>query len=526
MLDRIIGPRSAPGETHAPPIPGLVPGPRAVTRRGALGVMGATAVGAAFASPASASTPGRYIVVDAAGHGDYASLEVAVAAAPPESTIEVRPGLYPVSTGNMNPAEGVTVRGSGYSTHVRAVNGLNHAIFQVANDNVVIESLRVDGNGPNQVNRSTNCVQFSGVGFGKVLNCYVHDAAGYNIVGFPGSHHLVISGNHSYSTQPRNVEYPRETIELHGGLYCTITANIVDSAGANGILLWNADGDCGYNTVAGNVARNCGEAGIGLSDGAHDNTVTGNSLVGNLWGILSVSQGGWGSPAYNAIVGNAVANSHRNGIQLQNPVGFTVTGNMVRLSGLNGIYVTDGDGCTIGDNNCSWNHSAGLRIEDSSDVACNGNIAMANGLSGTIADYEHSGILIVQISNPCRNIIVSGNRCYDPRGKPSQTYGIILEGSPDWVALSGNLVNGNGATTAGLAVSSTATNVSAVPTHPVAAKVGTSAIAVAHGLGYAPRAVSITMTSPGSIWVAKPATGTALWLQADAPNRTAQVRVG
>ena len=55
--------------------------------------------------------------------------------------------------------------------------------------------------------------------------------------------------------------------------------------------------------------------------------------------------------------------------------------------------------------------------------------------------------------------------------------------------------------------------------------VGTSPVTVAHGLGYAPTVVVITMTSAGTIWKSAASDATNITLTADSAGRTAEVGV-
>src|SRR4051795_10622595 len=170
---------------------------RAVSRRsfalaGAAAV-GALGAGARWSAEAQAAGSGTHIVVDANGGGAYTDFEPAVRAAPANATIEVRPGTYTVNQGHISPAPGVLITGAGYGSVIRSKDGLDANVFQISNDYVVLENLRVDGNGGAQSFRTGNCVMFDS-NHGVVRNCFVHDAAGYNIVGFPGSADWVIEG--------------------------------------------------------------------------------------------------------------------------------------------------------------------------------------------------------------------------------------------------------------------------------------------------------------------------------------------
>src|SRR5205823_6470096 len=136
-----------------------------------------------------------------------------------------------------------------------------------------------------------------------------HDANGYNIVGFYNASNWIISGNHSYGTGTGSSRLVHEGIELQGVSYCTVVGNTLSNIRYNGILLWNSAGDCHRNVVSGNTVRGCGDSAIKLEDGAHDNTITGNSCDASNWGIWLNNNGNSGAPKDNAILGNVVTAS-------------------------------------------------------------------------------------------------------------------------------------------------------------------------------------------------------------------------
>jgi parallel beta-helix repeat protein len=508
------------------PDPHANPPDRAHTRRRALGLAGVAAAGlvasGASAGRAAAAGTGPVIVVDAAGGGDYTDLEAAVAAAQPDSLIQVRPGNYPIKNGVMNPAAGVVIQGSGYGTHLRAVNALNKAIFRVYGDHVVIRDLRIDGNGANQNQSSSNCVAWRGA-YGKLLDCFIHDASGYNVVGEPGADHWVVEGNQSYSTLGTSIAVPREGIELQGVSYCAVVGNVVEGVAQNGILLWNSSGDCGFNTVAGNTVRGCRRAGIGLEDGAHDNSVSANTVSSCNWGIYGTNNGSSGAPHHNAITGNTVF-SCSNGVQIEGGAGTVFADNVVRaITGGNGVTLLNTRGASVTGNTSSGNSLAGFLIQDSVDSVCSGNVAYDNG-QNTASDNRRAGVVLNQYQGACANNVVTGNRCYDSQGAKTQLYGIALFNKCDNNVVSENVLDGNGAR--GLLLSNGPTNVMAAGVRKIAVTVGAGVTAVQHGLSYVPNVVSVSMTSPGDIWRAAGSTTTTIYLRADAPGRTADVLVG
>jgi parallel beta-helix repeat protein len=502
---------------------------RRVSRRESLvkaaGIAVAGGAGAALlASPAAeAAGTGPFIVVDAAGGGDYTDLEAAIAAAPAGSFVYVKEGTYTVNNGNMSPADGVVVSGAGWGSYVKAKNGLNANLFRVTNDHVVIEKLHIDGNAANQSSAS-NCIYFQS-NYGQVLDCFVHDANGYNIVGFDGASHWLIRGNHSFGTSSTR-SYPSEGIELHGAAFCSIVNNTVWGIKNVGILLWNYTGDCHHNAVVGNTVRDCGDSGIKLEDGAHENVIAGNSVYGCNWGIWANDAGNSGGPKANSITGNSVTNSKNIGIQLQGVTETVVADNVVRSNGSHGIWLIRSRGCALVSNMCSRNSQSGILIEDSSDNVCNGNTAMSNGQSSSSPNLK-TGIVLLQTSSACANNVVTGNRCLDTQGTPTQTYGIAALSSTDNNLVAGNLIEGNGSTSRALLLSSAATPKTwTTPYRRITATVGNSQTGVSHGLPYTPLSITITMTSSGNVWKSAPSDSSKVYLTADGPNRTVEILVG
>jgi parallel beta-helix repeat protein len=460
-------------------------------------------------------------VVDAAGGGDYTDLGPAVAAAPAGAHIYVKEGLYTINS-RLSPATGVTITGAGYGAHVQAANGLNANVFQIESDYVTLESLRIDGNASNQ-SGDMNCVFFNS-SFGRITGCFVHDANGYNIVGFYNGGNWIIEANHSYGTgSPRLVH---EGIELQGVSYCTIVGNTVSNIQSNGILLWNSSGDCHHNTVVGNTVRQCGGAAIKLEDGAHDNTISGNSCDSSNWGIWLNNAGSSGAPKDNAVVGNTAVGTANNGIQLSSITDCVVTDNVLRDHGSHGIFARGSRGCAFNGNVVTSNDQAGIVLQDTSDCVCTGNICSNNGQNTASSNYR-SGIVLYQTGGTCANNVVSGNRCFDSQGSKTQNYGIAILNSVVNTVLSGNLLEGNGSSKNALNESSVAIpQTFNVPYRRLTATVGSSQASVPHGLPYTPNVVTITMTSSGTVYKSAPADGTNVYLRADGPNRTAELLVG
>ena len=106
---------------------------------------------------------------------------------PQTQTILVPGGTHVIRAGNMHPRAGVRLLGEGYGSHIVARPGLNRSLFRIEQDGVVLADLRIDGNGSEQVLASGNCVSFEqGASHGRVVSCFIEQAAAYNLVAFPG----------------------------------------------------------------------------------------------------------------------------------------------------------------------------------------------------------------------------------------------------------------------------------------------------------------------------------------------------
>ena len=495
---------------------GVTPGQ---TRRATLAgaAAAAAAVGLARHSLAGASSTNPFIVVDPGGQGDYTNVEVAVAATPAGSTIFVRRGTYVIND-SLRPKAGVRIVGEGFGTVIRAKAGFNKNPFFIESDHVVLESLNIDGNRANQQTNKSN-VDFQGITGGRVINCWVHDAGGYNIVCYPGGSDIIVSGNRVYDAT-------QDGIEMMGTSYATICGNAVSGCG-NGIQLWNNTGDAAHNAVVGNTVRRSPNMGIVVQDGAHDNVISGNTVDGSGVNGIFIGNGGGTTtnPANgNLVTGNTVTGSASAGIRLNGVSECVVSQNLVRSNGQHGIWLRYSEACAVNGNTATHNAASGIRVEGYSGsptraATVDGNVARNNGQS-QVGDG-------VSVYGPSQQIAVSGNVCTDSQAARTQRHGVSFEdptSNSDDVLFSANLVNGNAGQ--GLAIKSQPAKTHSVPFRKFAAAVGATETAVAHGLSYAPQAVTVTMRSPGTIWQSKAADATNVYLTADAAGRKADVIAG
>lgn len=489
-----------------------------VHRRQALGAAAAGALATALARPASsraASASNLYVVVDAAGGGDYTDLETAVGAVTAGHTIFVKAGLYQIQKGNMRPAQGVRIIGEGWGTHIQGANGLNSNLFVAEYNDIMFESLRIDGNGANQKLASGNCIYFGGCAGGGVRGCWVQSSPGYNIVCFPGATQVVIANNFVFDGL-------EEGIELQGASSCSVVGNVISNHRENGIYLWNSSGDCSFNAVVGNTVSGSTEwHGIQVTAGAHDNTISANTVLDNAqYGIVCNACGP------NVVSANVVRGNGSGGIFVTGSSNGSIVSNQCEGNVQDGIYVSACEGFSVVGNNCYNNQGNGIEIGTYDPYAvnggsCSGNVCANNG-QGTDQTRKDG----IQIRGPYTGILVNGNRCYDSQSPQTQLNGIaITDGYAKEVVLSANSVADNAGP--GLAVAADAlANVTVVPQHSLSVAVGTMEVAVPHGLSYPPYTISISMTSPGGVWRSAPSDETNIYLTADAADRSADVLVG
>jgi parallel beta-helix repeat protein len=499
--------------------------PATWTRRSALSTLAAgtaTLATSAVPSPAEAVTGRRVIAVDPAGKGDTTDLERAVAQAPPGTLITVAPGEYTIQTGQMQPRAGVTIRGAGSPSVVRAAAGLNRNIFQIHTDGVTVEGLLIDGNGKLQAPSSSNGVYFDAPGGGAVLGCLVRDCAGYNIVGFPGARGWLIQGNEVLSTGAGPDRWPKEGIELQGASMCRVIGNHVSNVRMSGVYLWNSTGDCSGNLVVGNTIVGAGRAGIWLEDGAHDNTIAANNVSDCTFGIRVSDEGTVAeAAARNVITANVCRRGAGTGVQLLSVPAQIVSSNVCSRFSNNGFHVRGGaGGSTLASNQAADNGFSGFLLEDVSDVRLQANDAEDNGGGNGAPDPWRSGFELRAGDRPMQGLSVSGNRARNRRGA-KQLRGLSIVGS-----VGARLTENAFSAVRPVVVDGSRAGLSAAVNASFNVRVGTTPLQVQHGLGYAPLSVQISMRSAGSVWHAADPDDTIVDLVADAEGRLATLFVG
>jgi parallel beta-helix repeat protein len=245
--------------------------------------------------------------------------------------------------------------------------------------------------------------------------------------------------------------------------------------------------------------------------------VTGNTASGNDFHGIVVSNAG-----PNVVSANVVTGNPANGVHVERSANCVVSDNLVSSNGQSGIRVINCDGTSVAGNNVNDNGWHGIEFVTGESVfggTCTGNTCVGNG---TATSSRRSG---VGISGPHKGLVVANNRCYDPKSSKTQLYGVqVADGQSRDVLVGPNVVADNAQN--GIRIDSSATSVYSVAYRKLTVSVGTGQTAIPHGLSYTPRAVSVSMTSAGTIWRSAAPDDTNIYLKADGQSRSADVFVG
>ena len=515
-----------------PDRPSVHPLEGAGSRRAAvgLGIAGVSAgVTVLFAQLRERRVDRTALVVDVLGGGDFDDLETAIASVAEDTTIHVRAGRFVIERGNMSPAAGVHVVGEGYATHVILRPGTSQNVFRCEAPHVVLDNLRIDGDGTRQEFASGNCVMFSEGAHGSaVIDCDVEAASGYNIVAFPGCREVIIAGNSSSDALEVG-------IELQGASSCTVAGNVVRNARQNGILLWGSTGDCAFNTVTANTVVGCREFGVLVQDGAHDNTIAGNTITDSRgFGVIVDDTTVSGRAArgttnpYRAtesrdcfgtvIQGNVIVRSGRDGIRLNGATRCSVAGNIVRQSGDNGINVATARGCVLQGNVVTGNGGDGI-VLDGPGSACTANVVYSNGR----AAREERGAAGIVLGESGDGSVIVANRCF-AGSEGEQDSGILTMGDTGEAMLVANVLLGNRRTPVSQP-DEESDRLHICPHRRIVVEISGRTTRVVHGLGYSPRSVTIVAHQRASVWQARPSDREAVYLQTDGEHAVAEILI-
>ncbi len=196
---------------------------------------------------------------------------------------------------------GLTIRaGAGQTPTVRGNSGFQNSLFYVTGNGTTIEGLRLDG-----IDQSGNVVQ-------TLVNSSLHIRDNTIFNGSTGLFSVITSGDTNSFTVTGNTLFDNgDDMRMHdtkGGL---VSGNTAYSQ--NGVGLALSGSDASNMTVLNNtIYANGIEADLsqrhGINIGGDNNTVSGNTLYGNTWGI-TLDNGAEGNQISNNTIYN---NTHEN----------------------------------------------------------------------------------------------------------------------------------------------------------------------------------------------------------------------
>ena len=579
-----------------------------------------------------------YIVVDAAGGGDYTTIQGALSAVPASgATILVKRGVYVGGLTISVPK--VTIRGEGLkSTTIQSPLSSSPAITVMADD-VSIEDLEIDGRRALQpgAGSAQACAGIYVLSSQRtsIRRVWVHSTLGNGISGVTGSNDGTVSDS-IIENDATNINgtpgYHLVAIQLIGHNARWIIKNNLIQGWSQGVGLWYGATDC---LVEGNRLIN----NFGFADSAHNtkrsaiedygadtiphgrNRIVNNVIDGTTSYCLEIAQGVVGSiyshnillrpgrisnssgmfavvgangqPTSDILIeGNYMfsdgtktdtalfGGQYANRITIANNIfsGFSYTG------GSGPLYAYGGSGLVIRGNQI-YNSIYGVYVSGASDgVNISGNffsapIPRGSGVIYIATGNKHliennviedtagaSGIFVyggrghriignryngtwVGINLPASETLISGNtitttttfagilvtgnrNTVEDNHVDAPGRSITLAGAGDYNIVQENTilqgtVNLAGSGTHNTIEPNTDSAVARAVTLKVlgAVTVGTTQVAIPHGLGYAPSSVTITMTSPGTIYKSATSDATNIYLTADAAGRTAEIYV-
>lgn len=319
----------------------------------------------------------------------------------------------------LSPASGTRITGR---AKIQAYNvGTFSAVFSLSSvSDVVIQDVEIDGN--------TDAGGTVGAGFGvvitggarNVVRAYIHDTFSEGVKIDGGEGHAVLGGfcinnGRASSTEDHGIAVMAVTSDLVG-----VRVEGVHVSGANRKGIATYANIAGAKTlsdvvISGNTVKSCALGGIfvGVEPGANPVlgvSVTGNTVSSSYVGIEVASATG------AAVSGNTVRGSTHFGMDVSGVQGGTIIGNTVDLSAIHGIHVND-------------SARASRNVIVSKNVVTNSNTSAAGNGYG------------IHLNNTTYSI-VSENIVADHDASPTQTHGIVEDGTSDYNQFLDNVVVG------------------------------------------------------------------------------------
>ncbi len=188
-----------------------------------------------------------------------------------------------------------------------------------------------------------------------------------------------------------------------------VSGNILTDC-ERGILLgiWTGRITCANNTINGGTAPQANDPGIGITQGSHNHTITGNTITGRYSLLMHIEAG------FNHVVsGNYLEGAS------QGSTPGTGTGIKVYSSTVSSELINNEDVKLIG--NVIRNANNGITVSASGPDATNGAVENVSVIGNTVDGCTGSGITV---ANADETAIVANNTVYVPDN--DETYGITV----------------------------------------------------------------------------------------------------
>jgi parallel beta-helix repeat protein len=329
------------------------------------------------------------------GSGDYASLEEAVEAVPPASTINLDPGNYQLSSA-LEIDKSLSLRGAGMDETIVAGTVGDQMVLFVGPGSFVAEGItfRYEGTGWARV------MTVDGGGI-DITRCRFTGGVRSEEEGRGGDGLLLWAHTTGSVRESRFEGNQSNGIEMHDRSELFLEDSVVADNGGSGLIYWDESGgaarrnECTGNglhgievregaqpLLEGNVCTGNAEDGIAYFEEAggvaRENTCSANGLHG-----IGVNEA-----AQPALEGNVCQDNERVGIRYSGTAGGAAYENRCIGNGSSGISITDEAQPVLEGNVSSLNAQSGVVYFDQAAGAARGNTSTENGLHGISVNDE------------------------------------------------------------------------------------------------------------------------------------------
>ena len=396
-------------------------------------------------------------IVDAAGGGDFLTIQAAIDSVFPGEVIHVWSGVYDET---VVIDKKLTIIGNGTSQTIIDGGGIPEHVLTITADNVVLKDLQVRNSTSFPFDSSSilldgvsGCrlegVAATGSLIGlKILYSDNNEIVNSNIsdninggIGMSGADGNLFYGNLITDTDGRG-------IDLINSDQNTFTANIIKGNSLKGFYIDSS----WYNIISDNTITDNGEQGIYLIYRAQGNTISNNTVTGNGIAGINLEGSDLGSNAYpfdNDISNNTITDNLGHGVMFENAGEASVLeSNTINGNTLSGVLVKDTSEITLRCNDINDNGESGIRMHNSSNVAVLGNTLLGNDVVGIYLsssnDNELAGNVLSDNGIGFTMISSEGNLLHNNTATGNDGSGFVIESSED-NTVEDNNISANGA---------------------------------------------------------------------------------